>query len=151
MAITIRPLTNLADHIEANMALGQQHYDEIALNKRVMVFKPDLPRFRQLEDAGLLLSLGVFDGDQVVGYSVNIITTHLHYANLVHAHNDMIFLAKPYRNGKVGLQLIKATQAACKERGAVMMTWHAKENTALAALLPRLGCKVQDILFSEEL
>ncbi|RMD00052.1 hypothetical protein EAY64_05500 [Aquitalea palustris] len=151
MAITIRPLTNLAGHIAANMALGQQHYDEIALNKSVMVFAPDLERYQALEEQGLLVCLGAYDGDALIGYSVNIVTNHLHYRDLLCGHNDMIFLAKPYRNGKVGLQLIDATRAACKERGVQFMTWHAKENTALAALLPRLGCRVQDILFSEEL
>jgi hypothetical protein len=32
-----------------------------------------------------------------------------------------------------------------------MIVWHAKQGTALEAILPRIGYGVQDILFSKEL
>lgn len=151
MALEIREVTGIAAAIAANEALGREHYAEIALNQAVMVYAPDIERFKHLEAMGVMLNLGVFDGDQLVGYSVNLISPHLHYKDLMCAHNDMIYIAQAHRHGSLGVKLIKATQAACKARGVQFMLWHAKENTPLAALLPKLGCKVQDVIFSEVL
>jgi len=146
---TIREVTGIADAIQANEALGREHYEEIALNKQLMRYAPDIDRFKRLEELGVLCNLGVFNDDELIGYSVNIITPHLHYKDLLCAHNDMIFIAQAHRHGSLGVKLIKATREALKARGVRMILWHAKENTPLAQLLPRMGCKVQDILFSE--
>lgn len=151
MALEIREITNAVQLIEANEALGREHYEEIALNKTLMQYAPDTARYQVLEDQGMLLCVGVFDNGTLVGYSANIIVHHLHYKDLLMASNDMIFIAKSHRHGRAGLQLIKATRELCRARGAQLMMWHAKENTALAQLLPRLGCRVQDIIFSEDL
>jgi GNAT superfamily N-acetyltransferase len=151
VSFEIREFTGIADAIKANEALGLTHYDEIALNKDLMVYAPDIERYARLEALGVLVNLAVYDGDRVIGYSINIVTPHLHYKDLLCAHNDMIFLAPEHRQGSLGVKLIKATKAACAARGVQLMLWHAKENTPLAKLLPRMGCKVQDILFSEVL
>ena len=151
MSFEIREVTGIAAAIQANEALGREHYEEIALNKALMVYAPDIERYARLEELGVLLTLGVFKGDEMVGYSVNVITPHLHYRDLMTCHNDMIFIAPAHRRGSLGVRLIKATREAVKARGVQMMLWHAKENTPLAKLLPALGCRVQDILFSEVL
>lgn len=151
MPYEIREITDIADAIAANEALGRQHYEEIALNKCVMVYAPDIEKYKALEAHGALLTLGVFEGEELIGYSVNILHPHLHYKELNVAQNDMLFVAKDNRLGTLGLKLIRATTKAAKERGAQFMVWHAKESSQLAKLLPKLGCKVQDILFSEVL
>jgi len=151
MPYEIREVANIADAIEANEALGRAHYEEIALNKRVMVYAPDLAKYKALETNGSLLTLGVFDGDKLIGYSVNIFYNHLHYKDMLVAHNDMIFVAQDNRLGTLGLKLIRATTEACRARGAHLMLWHAKQNTKLAELFPKLGCGVQDMIFSEVL
>ena len=151
MPYEIREVTNIADAIIANEALGREHYDEIALNKSVMVYAPDIEKYKALEAHGSLLTLGVFEGEKLVGYSVNILYQHIHYKEMLVAHNDMIFIHQDNRLGTLGLKLIKATTSACRERGAHMMMWHAKQNSKLAHLFPKLGCTVQDIIFSEVL
>ncbi|WP_443696448.1 hypothetical protein [Pseudomonas sp.] len=151
MAVEMREVTGAASLIEANEPLGREHYEEIALNKTLMQYAPDIGRYRALEELGLLACVAAFDNEVMVGYSVNIIVPHLHYMHLSTATNDMIFIAKSHRQGRTGLMLIKATRELCKARGAQIMMWHAKQDTALAKLLPRLGCRVQDIIFSEDL
>ncbi len=116
-----------------------------------MVLKPDLERYVALEAAGALLGLMAYIGDEIVGYSVNVISRHLHYADLVCAHNDVLFVAAAHRESPLGLRLIRETRRAAKARGAHLMLWHAKEATALANILPKMGCKVQEIIYSEEL
>lgn len=148
LRIEIEPI---GDKIPLMGELLRQHWDEIARNKQLMIVKPDTERYLALDAAGVILALWAYDDDQLVGYSVNLFSNHLHYADLFFVQNDVLFIAKPYRNSPLGLRLIRETEKAAKARGAQMMLWHAKENTPLALILPRLGCGVQDIVFSKEL
>lgn len=131
--------------------LFYEHWQESARNKQLMVLKPDVEGYTMLENSGKLVTLYAYIGDVLVGYSCNIITNHLHYADLTVAYNDVIFIHPDYRDTPVGLRLIKETEKSCKEKGASLILWHAKENTALSKILPRMKCKVQEIIFSKEL
>lgn len=136
---------------QANV-LFSEHWDELALNKHIMVLKPNEPAYRALERDGRLLLLGAFRGGEIVGYSWNILHNNLHYADLRMCQNDLIFVSKDRRHGgRLGLKLIKETERFAKERGAQLMLWHAKQGTTLESVMPKLGCKVQDIIFSKEL
>lgn len=149
MRIVEQPLVGMAHELQG---LFEAHWQEIALNKQVMVLKPDLERYAQAEEAGALMCLAVVDPDgEVVGYSVNFIGPHLHYADLVVCNNDLLFLREDLRASRIGLRLIQQTEQIAAERGAQLMLWHAKEGTALAKLMPRMGYGVQDIIFSKEI
>lgn len=131
--------------------LLHSHWDEIALNKQLMQLKPMLDKYYQLEDNGMLLIVGAYTDGELVGYSVNFLNQHLHYADLWTCMNDLLFIERDARKTGVGAGLMQRTEELAKTRGAQMMLWHAKENTALAALLPRIGYGVQDIVFSKGL
>ena len=141
-------LSNVDEMLANASELFSEHWEEIALNKQVMILKPDEQKYRAAEENGMLLILAAFEGDKVVGYSVNIVTNHLHYADLITCSNDLLFVTEGKRNGRLGLQLIRATEKAAKERGARLMLWHAKQGTPLEKMMPRLGYGVQDIIFS---
>lgn len=130
--------------------LFSEHWDEIALNKQVMVLKPDGERYLSIEKAGGLFILVAYKDGELVGYSVNFVLNHLHYADLCIASNDLLFVAKAHRKSRLGLQLIKATEREAKTRGARLVLWHAKPETALVELMPKLGYRVQDIIYSRE-
>lgn len=142
---------SVSEHIGQVGELLREHWLELAKNKDLMVLKPDVALYEAMEQAGVILALGAFDGDTLVGYSVNLVSKHLHYADLSYAQNDVLFLAKSHRQGRTGYRLIQATEQAAKARGVQMLVWHAKQNTPLETLLPRLGYGVQDILYSKEL
>lgn len=143
--------STVSEMLEHAGDLFAEHREEIALNKAVMVLKPDAQRYEALEAAGNLFILAAFKGNELVGYSVNFLLPHLHYADLTVASNDLLFVAKAHRKGIVGLRLIRATEARAKKAGAGLMLWHAKPATALSEIMPRLGYEVQDIIFSREL
>lgn len=128
-----------------------EHWQELAKNKRIMVLKPDIERYRQLEEAGMLIALFAYDGDAIVGYAATFVLTHMHYSDLTLAMNDVLFVGKAHRAGRTGLQLIRETERIAKERGAQLMVWHAKANTQLEQILPRIGYGVQEIMLSKEL
>lgn len=133
-------------------ALLDAHYDEVAKNKRLMVLRPDWDKYYQLEHEGKILAVGAFLDNKLVGYSVNFVDYHIHYADLMVCSNDIIYITPELRASPLGLRLMVVTRELAKEYGAKLMLWHAKEHSALDKILRRRkAAKVQDIVFSEEL
>lgn len=139
------------EKIEECWALLSEHRDELATNKTLMVLKPDILKYKTFEDKGLLFALALYDGDNIVGYSVNVVMQLLHYSDTTFVQNDVLFIKKEYRRGSWGLKLIHETERLAKRRGGKLMMWHGKKDTVFNNLMPRLGYGVQDILFSKEL
>ena len=131
--------------------LFEEHYEEIARNKQVMKLKPNWPLYDTMNATGWLFIYLAMQGDVCIGYSMNLMMHHLHYADLRVCQNDVLFIKKEFRGGRIGLRLMKVTEDYAKSLGCKVMLWHAKEDTTLAALLPRLKYGVQDIIFSKEL
>lgn len=144
-------LSNVSEMLANAGELFEEHWDEIALNKQVMILKPDEARYRAMEQAGSLMILAAWEGDELVGYSVNFIVNHLHYADLRLCSNDLLFITRSKRAGRLGLKMIRETEKRAAEMGAQLMLWHAKPDTALAVMMPKMGYGVQDIIFSKEI
>jgi GNAT superfamily N-acetyltransferase len=145
----IRPIL-ATDYLDQMWPLLAAHREELTVYPEIMQLSPDVETYLRLEDAGKLLSLGVFDGDELIGYSVNIVTRNLHY-DLRVCHNDVLYLTPEHRLGPLGLRLIRDTERHAREAGAELMLWHAKQGTALDGLLPRLDYQVQEIMYSRVL
>lgn len=132
--------------------LLEEHWDEVAKNKQLMILKPDIQLYQDLEDRGLMFTLVAKEDEKVIGYSINFVQYHLHYNDLLYCQNDVLFVKKEYRTtSSVGLKLMRETEKEAIRRGAKQMLWHAKEHTTLAAILPRMKYTVQDIVFSKQL
>ena len=131
--------------------LFDEHYEEIARNKQVMVLKPDEETYRKSEEMGTIFILSARQNDVLIGYSVNFVSNHLHYADLKFAQNDLLFISKEHRGGRVGLRLIKDTENHARSLGCKLMLWHCKPNTPLNEILPRLKYGVQDVIYSKEI
>lgn len=129
----------------------KEHWDEIAKNKQLMQLKPDYDSYIRLDEIGKLLVLYAYVGEEVIGYSYNILNYHLHYSDLLVSFNDLLYIRPDYRKGTTGLRLMKETEIEAKKMGAHLMIWHAKENTSLSTILTKKNYKVQDITFSKEL
>lgn len=130
--------------------LFRAHYDEIAKHKHVMRLSPDWLRYKALEQMDGLLLLAAFQDGALVGYAVSFLVTHMHYSEMLYAQNDVLFVAPDHRASRIGIRLLRETERVAVSRGARMVMWHAKEGTALAEILPRMGYGVQDIVFSKE-
>ena len=131
--------------------LFEEHYEEIARNKQIMKLKPNYHLYEALNSTGWLYIYVAMRDDVCIGYSMNIMMHHLHYADLRIAQNDILFVKKEFRGGRLGLRLLKVTEDHARSEGCKLMLWHAKENTALAELLPKLKYGVQEIMYSKEI
>lgn len=138
------------EKIEECWELLLLHREELTTHKHIMELKPDIEKYKVLEDNGLLMTLALYDEDKIVGYSVNVLVRNIHYSDLVTAQNDILYVHPAYRKGSWGMKLIHETERMGKERGAKMILFHGKPNTSFSALMPRLGYGVQDIMYSKE-
>jgi GNAT superfamily N-acetyltransferase len=145
----IRPIL-ATDYLDQMWPLLAAHREELTVYPEIMQLSPDVETYLRLEDAGKLLSLGVFDHDELIGYSVNVVTRNLHY-DLRVCQNDVLYLTPEHRLGPLGLRLIRDTERHAREVGAKIMLWHAKQGTALDGLLPRIDYQVQEIMYSRVL
>lgn len=127
-----------------------KHREELTTNKTLMVLKPDWARYHAIENAGGLMSLFAYCGEELVGYSVNFIMPNMHYADVVQAHNDVMYTLPEHR-GRLGIKLIRETERSAKELGAHILILHAKPDTLLDEILPRMGYRLQDKLHLKEL
>jgi len=128
-----------------------QHRDEIATMPDLMDVDPFFDAYYQAEKKGGLFILGGVDGDSVVAYSVNFIAPNLHYSALYCTTNDLLFVAKGYRNSRLGVRLMRETENEARRRGCALMFWHAKPDSALSAICQRPGYGVQDIIYHKRL
>lgn len=150
--IVIAESTDQVNEVFFATELLFDHWDEIAKNKDLMKLNPDFDKYTMLDKLGKMFTVTARDAEgKLIGYSVNIVDNHLHYRDLKFSSNDVLFVAHSHRNSSVFMRLKAETKRIAKERGAQLQFWHAKEGSALAAILPRQGCKIQDIIFSEEL
>lgn len=128
-----------------------EHREELATDKALMVLKPDFETYYKLDDAGVLLVIGAYRDGKMIGYSVSLLARNMHYADLFQCQNDVLFLTKDERRGSAGLRLIRKTQELAALEGAQIMLWHAKPETNLDQLMPRMGGTVQDIIWKVNL
>lgn len=127
----------MAELFDDSDSLIGQHWQEIARHKHLMVLKPDVERYAALEEAGSLLVLVAVVEDKIVGYSVSFVYPHIHYRDMMFCQNDVLYVHPEHRGGSVGGKLIRETERMAKERGAKMLSWHAKPDSALEAMLDR--------------
>jgi GNAT superfamily N-acetyltransferase len=128
-----------------------EHWKEVAKNRELMKISADLEKYKAMEQSGNLVSLFAIKNEEIIGYSVNILSPHLHYKELITAYNDLLFLDRKHRKTSLGGELILKTEEVCKGKGAKLMLFHAKENTSLAKILPRKSYNTHEIIFSKEL
>lgn len=150
-AIQVR-LGTLDELVNQAGLLFLEHYDELVKREQRahMKLQPDVVRYRMLEDAGVLLILLAFDGQQLIGYSVNFVQTHLHYAGWVYCANDLFFITKEMRGAGIFGELKRRTREEAKARGAQRLLWHAKKDTALDAILSA-RCDLHELIYAEDL
>lgn len=138
------------EKIDECWALLCMHREELTTHKHLMALKPDVSRYKLLEDGGMLFTLALYDEQRIVGYSVNMVVRNIHYSDLITSQNDILFVHPDYRRGMWGAKLIKETERVAKQRGASFIIFHGKPDTIFSSIMPRLGYGVQDIMFSKE-
>lgn len=130
--------------------LFELHWEEIANYKSEIPLKPDYGKYQILEDKNCLLLVTCRNNENsIVGYSLFFISNHIHYQSCVVAGNDLLFLHKDYRKGRVGINLIKESERFLKEMGVQKITWHIKPNHDFSPILVRMGYMQEEFIMGK--
>jgi hypothetical protein len=125
--------------------LLELHYQELCMNKEVVKLDPIWPQYRAVEQAGKLAIYTVRDEGDLVGYAAFFVTPHMHYAGLMLATNDVLFLRADYRLGTTGTRFVKHCASQLKTRGAHKIAFHIKLSLDWSPILTRIGYAIEEI------
>ncbi len=92
-----------------------------------------------LERANCLLTVAAFEGDDLVGYAIAVLSPHM-LANTVVATGVTLYVHPKHRNHGSGARLLYAIVQAGYDR-ASSVHWHAKEGSSFQRILLRAGAR----------
>lgn len=123
--------------LKRNIPLLTTHTEETCMFEGEQI-NPDWPVYKALDEANALKVVGVWDDQEVVGYSINTIVRHPHY-DFQYAVNDAIYLKKEHRGRAI--KLIKHTETIMRDCGAKYFSISVKPHIDFRPVLERFGYK----------
>jgi len=133
------------------MPLLQEHKEEIAHYQDILL-NPDQPAYEQAEDRGLLRCYVARLNGELVGYAIFFVKRNMHYRDSLQAVQDVLFVTKPHRHGRVGLKLIQYSEDQLKTEGVQVCYHHVKVSTPdTVALFHKLGYEDIDLIVGKRL
>ena len=124
------------------------HYEELCVTKEFPL-EPDYDAYRRIADAGQLVCIVCMDDKEVVGYIVFIVQPHLHYKSCLTAFEDIYFLKKEFRQGRIGIRMFRYAEEVLKKSGVKRIVMHTKVHMDNSKLFSYLGYKLTDKLFTK--
>lgn len=130
--------------------LFPEHYEELCVTKDFPA-NPDYDAYRRMGEAGMLRTITCRVDGELIGYIVFIVQPHLHYRDCRTAFEDLYFIKKEWRKGRLGIKLFQYAEKVLKERGVNRIIMHTKVHLDHTRLFEYLGYKHTDKLFTKML
>jgi len=130
--------------------LFDEHYNELCVTKEFPC-EPDYESYERMANAGMLRCITCRCDGLLIGYMVFIITPHLHYKSCKTAIEDVYFVKKEFRKGRVGIRLFQYAESVLKQFGVQRVVMHTKVHLDNSKLFEYLGYKMTDKVFSKML
>lgn len=124
------------------------HYDELCVTKDFPL-KPDYAVYTKLCDANMLRCITCRVDGELVGYALFIVQPHLHYSTCLTAFEDIYFIKKEFRQGRIGIRLFQYAESVLKGIGVNRIILHTKIHMDNSRLFEYLGYKLTDKLFTK--
>jgi len=124
------------------------NYEELCVTKDFPL-APDYDAYKRLAQAGMLRCITVKADEEVIGYAIFIIQPHLHYRTCKTAFEDIYFIRKEYRKGKIGIRLFQYAEQVLRGIGVQRIIMHTKVHLDHSRLFEYLGYKWTDKLFTK--
>jgi len=124
------------------------HYDELCVTKDFPL-KPDYEAYTRLNNAGMLRCVTCRAEDELIGYAIFIVHPHLHYSTCLTAFEDIYFIRKEFRKGRIGIRLFQYAESVLKRISVQRIVMHTKIHMDNSKLFEYLGYKMTDKLFTK--
>lgn len=144
------------------LPLLKEHYLEISHFPDIEL-DPDIEAYNQCEALGMLRCYTARLSGELIGYSVNFIRHNMHYQRSLQGVQDVLFVAKAHRHGRVGVKLIRYKEEQLRAEGTQVTYEHTKANdqirlaltclnrTDVGAIMERLGYELVDLIYAKRL
>lgn len=128
--------------------LFAEHYDELCVTKDFPL-QPDYEAYKRLSEAGMLRCINCRIDGEIIGYIIFVIQPHLHYMTCKTAFEDVYFIKKEYRKGRIGIKLFQYAESVLKGIGVNRIIMHTKIHLDNSRLFEYLGYKHTDKLYTK--
>lgn len=140
---------DMRDHYDAIEALGQLHKAETEAHLHDLPCSLNREIYDALQEADMLVCVGAFAEDEIIGYAIAAVSPHPHY-EMVQANHDSLFIHPDFRTPRLALRMIEVVEMECRVRGASFIAWHAKPQSAFARLISSRATQ-EEIIYIKEL
>ena len=141
----------LTDTLIAEMTpLLMAHKDEICLYED-FVFNPDWDLYKYLESNNTLRIFTARENGVLIGYAGYSVEHNLHYSDVLHASQDVLYLKPDRRGAMVGVKLIKYADEQLAQMGVKLVSHHVKVNNDFGPLLERMGYNLAEKIYERRL
>ena len=130
------------------MPILEEHYEELCVTKDFPLM-PDYAAYGRLDTAGMLRCVTVRQNGELIGYIIFIVQPHLHYMTCKTAFEDIYFLRKEYRLGRVGIRMFQFAEEVLKKDGVNRVIMHTKIHMDNSRLFEYLDYKLTDKLYTK--
>jgi len=138
-----------ADWLERAKGLAIDHWKEVGEELGLPPPNIDPQQIAQLEQFGALFAIGALDGENLVGYSLNVVGPSMNFSLKV-CQNEGLFVDKAYR-GMTSMRLIRETEAEAARLSCRQIIWHTYRRTRAEALFERRGYTDHGSLWLKEI
>lgn len=133
------------------LPLLQEHFAEISHYPDIPL-DPEIDAYNEIEEKGALRCYTARLDGALIGYAVFFLRNNLHYRSSYQAVQDVLFVRKEHRQGRVGLGLIRHTERELKSEGVQVCYQHIKVHTPhTIELFKKLGYEPIDLIMGKRL
>lgn len=136
------------DFLSEMEAIFPEHYEELCVTKDFPM-APDYDAYKRMVELGMIRVVTVRADKELIGYIIFIIQPHLHYKTCLTAFEDLYYLKKEYRLGRIGIRMFKYAEEVLKRIGVNRIIMHTKVHQDNSKIFEYLGYKNTDKLFTK--
>jgi len=125
------------------------HWQEMARDQEHIPLNVAWAKYHALEALGAIHFVTARDGAQLVGYHLTLVTPHLHSQDVLHGLVDYLYLLPEYRQGRNGINLLRAAEDGLVALGVKKIVTGVKLHHDHGSILKRLGYEPSDMIYTK--
>lgn len=137
-----------SDCIEEMKLHYDDHYNELSVTKDFKL-DPNYEAYFSLEKNNLLKVITCRKDGTLIGYIIFVITPHLHYKSMITAAEDIYYLTKAERKGRVGIKLFQYAEQYLKSIGINRIIFTTKVHLDNSRIFEYLDYKYIEKVYSK--